>query len=96
MSFSQPFRLKFSAWANRIGLFFMAVAAPLIAALIQSVCVFRRDFRVYQALLGGAYSGHPYSGGAYSIGFVLGFCVISGIVTFLALLPFATEYCIVG
>jgi hypothetical protein len=88
MSFLQPFRLRFLAWADSIALFFMALSAPLIAALIQSVCVFLSDHRVYQALIGGAYSGHPYSGGAYSIGFVLGFCVIFGIATFLALSPF--------
>jgi hypothetical protein len=87
MSFFQPFRLRFPSWADWIALVFLALAAPLIAACIQSVCVFRSDHWIYQALIGGAYFHAVEKPGLATIVFILGSCVVFGIPTFLVLLP---------
>jgi hypothetical protein len=89
MSFVQPFRLRFPAWADWIALFFQAFAAPLIAALIQSVCVFRSDHWLYQALIGGAYFYPDVEKlGLAPIVLSLVYCGICGIITFPILVPF--------
>jgi hypothetical protein len=88
MSFFQPFRQRFPAWADWIALIFLALAAPLIAACIQSVCVVRGGGRIYQAVIGGAYFHqveHPRSATIVS---TLGYCGIFGFFTLYALLPF--------
>jgi hypothetical protein len=84
----QPFRLRFSNWANWIALAFQALASPLIAAFIQSVCVFRSDFRLYQAMIGGAYFHSVENPGLVSTIGVLIYCCIFAIPVFFVLLPF--------
>ena len=66
----------------------MALAAPLIAALIQSVCVFHSDHWIYQALIGGAYFHAVEKPGLATIVFILGSSGIFGIITFPILVPF--------
>ena len=89
MSVFQPFRLRFPAWAEWIALFFMALAAPLIAALIQSVCVFvyLSTHGFYRSWIGRAYfySGAEMPGLAVDI---LVSCGICGIITFSVLVQF--------
>jgi hypothetical protein len=88
MNVFQPFRLRFPAWADWTALFFMALAAPLIAALIQSVCVFRSEHSIYQAVIGGAYFHAVEKPLLDTIGFILVSCGIGGILTFQFLVPF--------
>ena len=76
------------AWADWFALILLALAAPLIAACIQSVWVFSSDYRIYQALIGGAYFDAIEEPGLAIIVFIIGSCLICGIPTFFVLLPF--------
>jgi hypothetical protein len=80
MSFIQPFRFRLPAWADWFALVFMALAAPLIAALIHSSCVFQSGIRFYNAEIGGL--------DVRSILTLVGGCGIPAIPTFFGLLPF--------
>jgi len=87
MNVFQPFSQRFPARADRIALIFLALAAPLIAACIQSICVIRGDHWIHQALIGGAYFRDMEKRGFDTIVF-LASCVINGAFTLLALVPF--------
>jgi hypothetical protein len=91
MNFSQPFRVRLPAWADWFALALMSLGAPLIAASIHSLCVFQRDFGLYNAEIGGAYfggSGAVEQPGLLTVFEFLGACGIPAIPTFLVLLPF--------
>jgi hypothetical protein len=88
MNLFRPFTQRFPNWADWIALIFLAVMAPLIAACIQSVSVFRRDHWIYQALIGGAYFHEVQNPRLATIVQVIFYCGIFAIPTFLVLLPF--------
>jgi hypothetical protein len=81
MSITQPFRFKLPAWADWFALGLMAIAAPLIAALVHSTCVFQSGIRFYNAQIWGL-------DGFRSILAFIGGCGIPAIPTFLVLLRF--------
>jgi hypothetical protein len=88
MNVFQPVSQRFPAWADWTALIFLAFAAPLIAACIQSICVIRGDHWIYQAVIGGAYFRHVEKPGLHTIFFSFGSCAINGAFTLPALAPF--------
>jgi hypothetical protein len=91
MNVFQPLMQRFPAWADWTALIFVALAAPLIAACIQSIYVFRGDHWIYQAVIGGAYFHRVEKPGLDTMVFGLGSCVINGALTVPALAPFQTR-----
>src|SRR5258708_1962211 len=71
-----------------LGLALLSVAAPLVAAMIHSECVFHRGTQLYNAKIGGAYFFHVENPGGETVYSLIRICVVSGILTFFALLPF--------
>jgi hypothetical protein len=81
--------MHFPNWADWIVLIFLAFAAPLIAAGMQSLyAVWFCGERGYQALVGGPYFGYVEKPGLTTLLFVFHICSIVGTLTFLVLLPF--------
>jgi hypothetical protein len=91
MSFYDPFKSRFPAWADWIALGFMALAVPVIAAFIHSWFVYHRGYRLYNAEIGGAYfhgreaMDNP---GVSTVITMIGACGVPAIPTFLVLLAF--------
>ena len=87
MNSFQPFKLRLPHGADWTVAIFLAIAAPLIAACIQSVCALRSDEWNYQALIGGAYFQAVEKPGSATLS-ALVYIETYGIFTFLVLLPF--------
>src|ERR1035441_8852106 len=92
MSFCHPSQMRPCAWTDLVVL---SVASPLIAAGIQSVCIFYSHFRIYQAIIGGAYFHTVDDPGFATLVSILWGCGIFGVPTFFVLLPFRRRslYC---
>jgi hypothetical protein len=94
MNVQQPFRTRLPGWADLLTVGLAAVAAPWIAASIQSLRVFYSGFRPYNAQLGGIYFDNmgeliplqPHQIHVWIAGLVCRYCGL-GLLTFLVLLP---------
>lgn len=94
MDSHQPFRTRLPGWADWFTVGLAAMAAPWIAASIQSLRVLYRDFRPYNAQLGGIYfdnMGELAPLQPHQIHFWITSLIVRylgfGLVTFLVLLP---------
>jgi hypothetical protein len=91
MSFYEPFKLRFPAWADWFALAFMALAAPVIAAFIHSWCIYHGGYRLYNAEIGGAFFHGREAVDNPGVGMIIamiGACGVPAIPTFLVLLAF--------
>src|SRR5438270_8361104 len=80
-----PFQMRLPTWAEWPALVLMSLAAPLIAACIQSVYIFRSDHWIYQAVIGGAYFHAVEKPGLFTLLFIVGSCGVFAVPTFLML-----------
>ena len=78
------------SWANWTMLALMSIAAPVVAGSIHSLCVFQRDFRLYNAEVGGDFFWNGAVGRESLTVAFLAFvcrCLVPALVTFAVLLP---------
>jgi hypothetical protein len=83
-----PTKQKSPTGTDLIELVFLALLAPLVAAGIQSVYVFLGAFRLYHALIGGAWFHEDEQPLEDSISLMFAYSVFFGLPTLLVLLPF--------
>jgi len=81
------FKIQRPAWLDLIVLLLMSLAAPWIAALVHSACVFSSGIRFYNAELWRLLDARTFSDVFAWIG---GFSM-PGLITFLILLPFRKD-----
>lgn len=87
----ESFNRPLPSWADWTTLALMSFAAPVVAGSIHSLCVFQRDFRLYNAEVGGDFF---WNGGVGKESLVLVFFVficrssVPALLTFAVLLPF--------
>ena len=91
MRTSESFYQLLPAWADSIVVALMSVAAPVAAGCIHSLRVFQRDFRLYNAEMGGDFfwdGGLPRQSLTFAFLDFACRCLLPALPTFAVLFPF--------